>query len=120
MNTPAIFTALRKFNGQLSQVQVDSVNAILEACTKHNVTDVHQISYILATAQHEAGLKPVSENGRGAGHPYGKPDPITHQTYYGRGFVQLTWKGNNQQFSKLLGVDLVNRPELALQPDYAA
>jgi len=106
--------------GTLSQQQVDSVNAILEECIKHAVTDIHQIAYVLATCYHESRLKSISEIGLGKGHSYGVPDPITHQTYYGRGFVQLTWKGNYEEFSKLLGVDLINNPALALQTDYAA
>lgn len=120
MNTDSLFAALRQMAGTLSQQQVDSTNAILEACGKHLITDPHQISYVLATAFHESRLKPISEIGKGAGHSYGIADPVTHQTYYGRGFVQLTWIANYKQFGKLLGVDLVNHPELALQTDYAA
>lgn len=101
-------------------MQVDSVNAILEACEKHQITNEHQIAYILATAYHEARFKPIEEIGKGAGHAYGVADSVTHKTYYGRGFVQLTWKGNYATFGHLIGVDLVNHPELALQIDYAA
>lgn len=120
MNQTLLFNSLRQINGELSQWQVDSVNAILQECANHAVTDAHQIAYILATCYHESRLKPISEIGAGKGHPYGIPDPITHQTYYGRGFVQLTWKGNYQEFGNLLKIDLVNHPELALQTNYAA
>ena len=37
--------------------------------------------------------------------------------YFGRGLIQLTGKGNYDTYGKLIGVDLVNNPELALQPD---
>lgn len=120
MNVDNLFAALREMAGMLSQQQVDSTNAILEACSKHLITDVHQIAYVLATAYHESRLKPISEIGKGAGHSYGIANAITHQIYYGRGFVQLTWLTNYKQFGKLLRVDLVNHPELALQTDYAA
>jgi len=120
MNIIALFDTLRQMNGPLSQPQVDSVNAILTNCTKHAVSDVHQISYVIATAYHEAGLKPVSEVGKGAGHSYGIPNPATHQTYYGRGLVQLTWIGNYETFGKILGIDLIHNPDLALQTGYAA
>ena len=39
--------------------------------------------------------------------------------YYGRGYVQLTWKANYEKAGRALGVDLVNRPELALEPEVA-
>jgi len=120
MNETNLFSALRTLAGSLSQTQVDSVNAILEACAKHAVTDDRHISYTLATCYHESRLKPISEIGQGHGHPYGVPDSVTGQTYFGRGFVQLTWKANYAQFGKLLGIDLVNHPEFALQIDYAA
>lgn len=104
--------------GKLSQPQVDSVNAILDGCNKHAVTDLHQISYIIATAYHEARLKPVEEIGKGKGHPYSVL--INGKGYWGRGLVQLTWVGNYKTFGTLLGIDLVNRPELAMQTDIAA
>ena len=37
--------------------------------------------------------------------------PATGQ-YYGRGFIQLTWKENYQVLGKLTGYDLVNNPDL--------
>lgn len=120
MQADKLFESLRKINGSLSQIQVDSVNAILEACNKHSVTDLNQVSYILATAYHEVRLKPVREIGLGHGKAYGLANTSTHQVYYGRGFCQLTWLSDYQTFSKLLNTDLVNNPDLAMQPDYAA
>lgn len=120
MEIDGLFTALRTLSGSLSQPQVDSINAILENCIKFAVTDPHQIAYIIATAYHEARLKPIEEIGKGSGHSYGIADNITHQTYYGRGLVQLTWKSNYATFSKLLGIDLVANPALAMQTDYAS
>ena len=37
--------------------------------------------------------------------------------YFGRGLIQLTGKANYETYGKLIGVDLVKNPELALQPD---
>jgi predicted chitinase len=37
--------------------------------------------------------------------------------YFGRGLIQLTGKGNYDTYGKLIGVDLVKNPELALEPD---
>jgi len=120
MNITELFNSIRQLAGSLSQIQVDSINAILEACNKHSVTDEHQVAYILATAYHEARFKPLREIGLGHGHSYGVADKDTLQTYYGRGFTQLTWKSNYKTFGKILNIDLVNHPDLALQIDYAA
>lgn len=127
-----LFNALRGLNGPLSQIQVDSVNAILDACKRYGINDNRQISYVLSTVFHESGLKPAIEVGLGSGRDYGKkfkmggglgkrvPYTTPDKLYYGRGFVQITWYENYEKFSKLLGIDLLNRPELALQTDYAA
>ena len=40
--------------------------------------------------------------------------------FYGRGFVQLTWRGNYLDAGEGLGVDLVGNPDLALEPVIAA
>lgn len=82
------------------------------------IQDQRWVAYILATVRHETGFTyaPVEENGRGAGHPYGVPDANTGQTYYGRGYIQLTWFDNYQEFGNQLGITLVQQPELALEP----
>jgi predicted chitinase len=40
--------------------------------------------------------------------------------YYGRGFIQLTWKSNYERYEKLLGASLVGTPNLAATPEVAA
>ena len=40
--------------------------------------------------------------------------------YRGRGYIQLTGRENYERMSKLLNVDLINNPDLAAQPSYAA
>lgn len=132
MNTTSLFTTLRTLSGELSQPQVDSVNAILVSCRKHIITDIRQISYIIATAYHEARLKPVEEVGKGKGLPYGGkldigggpgkrvPYTIPDHIYYGRGLVQLTWLSNYKAFGHLLNIDLTNNPDLAMQTPIAA
>lgn len=74
-----------------------------------------QIAYILATVEHETAhtFKPVreafwlSENWRKAN--------LRYYPFYGRGFVQITWKSNYEKFAKLTGKDLVNNPDLAME-----
>ena len=132
MNRQKLFDAIRSIAKTLTQVQVDSVNAILESCEKHAVTDLRFIAYIIATAYHESRLKPIEEIGKGKGYPYGKkldmgagpnkrvPYTTPDKLFYGRGFVQLTWLVNYKAFARLLKIDLVNTPELALQVPVAA
>ena len=106
----------------LKQSQADGLNSILnEWETNHAKKDDRWLAYMLATTYHETDKKmqPIEEYGKGKGRAYGKPDPVTGKTYYGRGYVQLTWKDNYQAMSKVVKDDLVSHPELALRPDYA-
>jgi predicted chitinase len=77
---------------------------------------------MLATAHHETDrtMQPIREYGRGKNRPYGVVDPETGQAYYGRGYVQLTWRDNYAKMGKLCGADLVKTADLALRADYAA
>lgn len=76
-----------------------------------------QIAYILATVQHETAntFQPVRE-GLNASDAWRKSH-LRYYPYYGRGHVQLTWKNNYQKFGDLIGIDLVNNPDLVLRSD---
>jgi hypothetical protein len=88
------------FQGALSQQQVDGQEAILSQLEDENtgtpIEDLRWAAYMLATTYHETArtMWPIEEYGKGQGKSYGKKDPQTGQTYYGRGFVQLTWREN--------------------------
>lgn len=93
------------------------MNAILDEWgANYNGTDTRYLAYMLATTFHETAntMQPIAEYGKGAKYAYGVPDPETGQTYYGRGFVQLTWKNNYAKFGQLLGLNLVGNPDLAM------
>lgn len=47
-------------------------------------------------------------------------DRYWYTGFYGRGYVQLTWDYNYRKFANLLGINLYNNPDLALDPRYAA
>lgn len=106
------FDAVRAslFSGSMTQQQVDGQNAILDAWENPLVQkrdpDLRWLGYMLATTFHETAqtMQPIEEYGEGAGHPYGVPDAETGQTYYGRGFVQLTWRDNYQRATDELGL----------------
>lgn len=112
------------FGGKLTQTQVESVNAIIDAFEQANATEnLDWPAYALATARREVGLpyKPVREIGRGAGHKYGKLGRYG-QAAYGRGFVQLTWDDNYEWADKALGLNgaLLKNFDLALDIKIAA
>jgi putative chitinase len=110
------------FGHQLSQAQVDGMNTILSYADRHGVDDRH-LAYILATTFHETArtMEPIEEYGKGKGKSYGVPDSQTGQTYYGRGYVQLTWRENYEKQDKKLnlGGRLVSNADLALDPEIA-
>jgi putative chitinase len=122
------------FDGHMSQSQVDGIESILTAVANAGITDDRKTAYMLATAFHETAktMQPINEFGKGAGHDYGRklkmgggpgqriPYNTPDKLYYGRGYVQLTWYENYDAMGKLLHIDLLNNPELALQPAVAA
>jgi hypothetical protein len=93
------------------------MTAILDEWDRRGLSDIRWLAYMLATTFHETArtMQPIAEYGKGKGKKYGKPDPATGETYYGRGFVQLTWKDNYAKIGKLIGVDLVHDPDRALE-----
>lgn len=119
INKKKFFDGLRDFIGGLSTAQVLSLNYLLKRIDTDGFEDIQDLSYILATIYHETAhtFRPIEEYGKGKGRSYGIPDKVTGQTYYGRGYVQLTWKANYEYFDKRLGKDLVKTPALALDPD---
>jgi predicted chitinase len=116
------FENYKKYFGKLNQNQVDNINLLIDEYEiDEGIDRLSQFAYILATIYHEcaATWKPVAEYGKGKGRPYGKVDPQTGQVYYGRGWVQLTWKYNYQKAADELGIDCVNNPELVMEVDNA-
>ncbi|MFO1144292.1 MAG: glycoside hydrolase family 19 protein [Amaricoccus sp.] len=118
----AFFAAWRAGFGDLGQKQVDGINALLAEMDGRGWSDKRWWAYVLATARHETAgtMQPIAEYGRGKGRPYGQPDAVTKQAYYGRGYVQLTWKDNYAKLGAKLGLDLVGNPDLAMQAGRAA
>lgn len=107
--------------GFLSSEQKQNIRLITNAFIKYGDGDNSKLAYILATAWHESWLKPIKEYRASQGTSlYNTQNQYWYTGYYGRGFVQLTWKDNYQKMANWLGVDLVNNPDLALKPEVAA
>ena len=108
-----------KKTGSFSADQIANAQAIIQGCSAYT-TSVNQLAYVLSTAIGECNLRPIKEYRAkaGTGH-YDIQNKYWGTGFYGRGYVQLTWKDNYSKFSKLLGIDLVGNPDLALKPDVA-
>lgn len=131
MNRTIFFNEIRSslFGGRLTQSQVDGINFKLDAWEQSGFNDPRWLAYMLATSYHETAhtMQPIEEYGKGRGKPYGQKirhdrKPYTHpdKIYYGRGDVQLTWYENYEAMGKLLGIHLLEQPELALNPEISA
>lgn len=116
LNKEIFFANLTELFKPVSMPQYRGMTAIIDYWNNIGEYDGRKLAYILATVYWETArtMQPIEEYGKGKKHQYGIPDPITGKAYYGRGFVQLTWKGNYEKLGFLLGVDLYNKPELAL------
>lgn len=127
------FAIIRLKFGSLSQDAVDNINLIVETCEKYNLS-YPQSAYLLATTYHETAhtFKPIKEYGsdkylskydtgrlaKALGNtPQADGDGIK---YAGRGYVMITGYSNYKFAGEQLGIDLINNPDLALQPKYAA
>lgn len=125
MDVKRFYDKIRKelFSNKLTQKQVDGIQNILDCTAEAGITDKRWIAYMLATVYHETArtMQPIEEYGKGKGYDYGKklkrnrvPYTSPDKLYYGRGYCQLTWFENYQLMGRLLGYDLLNKPELAL------
>lgn len=94
-----------------------TIDAIKWECNTQGIGLKTQIAYVLATVEWETAqtFEPVreafwlSEDWR--------RNNLRYYPYYGRGYVQLTWKSNYQKYGQILGIDLVNNPDLAMNPN---
>ena len=108
------------FEGFDSSTKDSTTRAIRGLCQAMGIGLQTQVAYVLATTQWETAqtFKPVRE-GLGASEDWRRTNLAAYYPYYGRGYVQLTWANNYKKYSDLLGLDMVNNPDLALQADVA-
>ena len=114
--------------GALSPGQRNGLTTLLRAiAADEDVTDLRWGAYMLATVKHECAntWQPIEEFGKGAGRAYGEAVRVLDEAgrevrncYYGRGFVQLTWRENYLAMGRRIGLEraLEIHPEQALEP----
>ena len=101
---------------------------VLQAAEEANLT-ASQAAYVLASAYHESQLGRLMTEIWGPTHAQSKYEGSARlgntlagdgKGYLGRGFVQITGRKHYQEWSDLLGYDLVGDPSLATDPQIAA
>lgn len=122
------FGLYMKEYGGLNDKQRDGLSELLKNIDLDpHITDVRWAAYMLATVKHECAdtWQPIEEYGKGKSHEYGKEvsykakdGKVYKNKYYGRGFVQLTWKKNYEKLGTALGLgeELAISPAKALDP----
>lgn len=112
-------TKLTKYQ-KFAADQVTNARLIMKACVPYT-TDKRHLAYILSTAIGECDLRLIKEKKAAEGTKlWDLQKRYWYTGYYGRGFMQITWKEVYERFGKILGIDLVGNPDLALKPDVAA
>ena len=96
-----------------------TIDAISWECQAQGIGLNTQMAYVIATTEWETAktFKPVRE-AFWLSESWRKKN-LRYYPYYGRGFVQLTWKNNYQKYSDLLGADMVKNPDLAMDSNVA-
>lgn len=111
----------RHFKMKITPVQSEAIRHILFFANREGCTDPRQIAYILATAYHEARFQLIPEiRAKPGTQVWNMQEKYWHTGYYGRGLCQLTWKKNYQKFQDLLGLPLVENPDLVLDVKVSA
>jgi len=115
----------------LSIASVAGLTSLVSNLTSDpDISDIRWSAYMLATTKRETAhtMLPIEEYGKGKNRPYGKEVTVKDKsgkeyknTYYGRGYVQLTWDENYKKMSSALktGETLYLYPDKVLEPDIA-
>lgn len=108
------FAGVREHFGPLNQEQVDGLSFLVGSFEDDpQWKDVRHTAYALATVKHETANKyqPIREyRSKPGSKGRANQDRYWLTGYYGRGYVQLTWKRNYELFG------IADNPDAALSP----
>lgn len=121
----------------IDQKFVNSINGLFQVFNEYNNeggTNLLYVAYMLATSYHETAyrMEAIKEYGSYrylSKYDTGRLAKVLGNTpeadgdgilYAGRGHVMITGLDNYKKFTKLLGIDLVKNPDLALDPVISA
>lgn len=114
----------RTFTGKTRRDNAQtSIPLLLAACQEFGVRDPNHIAYIMGTVSHECAFAPVKEiraDRQRNPRVWALQERYWPSGYFGRGYVQITWRDNYQKMGSRLGIPLVEQPDLALDPRDAA
>jgi putative chitinase len=126
------------FGGKLAKSQFDGLDSLLSAWEQsYDKKDDRWLAYALGTAYHEVAftMQPIHERGgpkyffsmydKDGDRPkvaaaLGNTEKGDGVRFHGRGYVQFTGRANYGKAKKLVDADLVNNPNLALDPAIAS
>ena len=137
-NRKNFFDSYRDRFGPLTQPLVDALEFLLakiESDTRFSATDTDRrmLAYCLATFKWETAhtFEPIDERGSDAyfnkrygpdakvGKMLGNIKEGDGAKFHGRGYVQLTGRTNYRRAKKATGVDLIENPDRAKEPELA-
>lgn len=125
----------RLFSDVDPKIVEENFRYVHNALVDFGLADLDMLCMALATIRVEVGqFQPITEyiskyNTAPGGNPYGLYDfraDLGHDRkgdgnqFKGRGYIQLTGRFNYQRIGDIIGVNLVNNPELALEPKISA
>lgn len=143
---PEIFWGIIRdnlFKGKMSNGVVDTIDIIVDTYLAQGQYNPQHLAYILATAYHESYHRSLNPEWNPVREGFAKTNegairavtklfdkgsisqnyslPYTSEnSYYGRGFVQITHGENYRKMGKRLGIPLYENPDLALDRGVAA
>jgi WD40 repeat protein/predicted chitinase/energy-coupling factor transporter ATP-binding protein EcfA2 len=86
-------------------------------------TPARQAAFLAQVAHESAELRYLTELGAGEAYEgrkdLGNTQPGDGKRFKGRGVIEIVGRANYQSFGQLLGIDLINHPELAATPEVA-
>ncbi|PBB69111.1 hypothetical protein CK228_07675 [Mesorhizobium sp. WSM4312] len=128
------FERYKQAFGTITQRTVDNLTQLFQDISKDvSAQDIRQVAYVLATIRFETAnsFSTVTEMGTDAslegkygpdspfGSALGNTSPGDGARYRGRGYLQITGRNNYQFMGSALNIDLVDHPELAVDPQIA-